>query len=175
MMIKRRAAFGLFLLIAVAAAGYAKFLWFRAHTGEPGAIARLGKELPPLPVFDDAGRPVDVAKAARGRKSIITFYSDSCRLCQELLPLLQPLPPGLSLFLIRSRSAGSSQSPAVPGLVELPVFSDRNDVLSRSFPLSGVPAVLFVDEHGVLRDGLVGKRALYRLQKKLRAFAEANR
>ena len=175
MVTRRQVAWGLFLLIGIVAAGYAKILWFRARTGSPNAVARLGRELPPLPVFDCAGRAVDVAKAARGRKSIIAFYSGSCRTCQELLALLQPIPSGLTLFLIHSRSINSSQNSIGPPLAWASVFSDRNDVLSRSFPLAGVPVVLFVDEQGVLRDGLVGRRALYRLRKKLQAFAETNR
>ena len=174
MMATRRVAWGLCLLTVIAVAGYAKFLWVRAHSAAPGAIARLGRELPPLPVFDAAGRQVDIAKAARGSKSIIAFYSGSCRVCQEVIPLLQPFPPALRLFLIHTKAESSPQSPAALRLAGASVFSDRNDVFSRSLPLTGVPAFLFVDERGVLRDGLVGKRALYRLRRKLQEFAQVN-
>ncbi len=175
MMSTRRIALGLCLFTAVAAAGYAKFLWTRTHGAAPEAIARLGKELPPLPVFDAAGTPIDLAKVARGRKSIIAFYSDSCRICQETLPLLHPFPPELRLFLIHTRAGESVIYPPALRSAGAEVFSDRSGVFSRALPLSGVPAFLFVDEHGVLQDGLVGKRAMYRLRSKLQEFAQVSR
>jgi hypothetical protein len=169
---KRKVVWGLWLLTGIAAAGYLKFSWIRSHVSMPGAIARLGRILPPLPVFDDAGKGVDAATSCRGSRCVIVFYSSSCRVCQEVLSLLNPFPPELRLVLIHTRSESSPRSSPASELTGASVYFDRNDVFSRSFWLSGVPAILFVDERGVLRDGLVGKHSLGRLRRKLQAFAE---
>lgn len=173
MMTKRRLAFGLCLLAGVALAGYAKFFWVRAHVPAPSSIARLGKQLPALPVFDASGSQVDIGKIARGSKSVIAFYSGSCGVCQEVLPHLQPFPSTLRLILVDTKANRPLRSPDALRFGEALLFHDRNDVLSRSFPMSGIPTILFVDERGILRDGLVGRHALSLLQRKLKEFAES--
>jgi len=166
---RRRVVSGLCLLTAMALAGYARFFWARAHAPTPGSIARLGKVLPPLLVADASGGLVDVGKASLGSKSIIAFYSASCHVCQVVLPELQPFPSTLRLLLVNEETGNSSQPPY--GFEKALQFHDLNHVLSRSFPMSGIPTILFVDEQGVLRDGMVGEHARGLVQEKLREFA----
>jgi len=95
---KRQVTSGLCLLSAIAMTAYARFVWGPAHGPVPGTIARVGKPLPRLPVVDASGRPVDAAKDAMGSRSVIAFYSASCRVCQVVLPQMRPFPPELRLF-----------------------------------------------------------------------------
>ena len=168
---RRRVVSGLCLLTGIFLAGYARFSWVRAHAPMPSSVVRLGKALPPLLVVDASGRIVDVGKASLGSRSVIVFYSASCRVCQAVLPELQPFPHALRLLLVSEEAGSSSEAPKTLGSDQALRFYDRNRVLSRSFSMSGLPTILFVDESGVLRDGLVGEHARGLLQKKLKEFS----
>jgi len=172
MTVKRRVISGLCLLAGLAVAGYTRLFWVRTHFPSPGSVARLNRELPSLPVVDASGRIVDISKATLGGKSIVVFYSASCHACELVLPELQPFPPTLRLLLVNEGAGLSSSSRYKTGFEKALHFCDRNGVRSRSFPMSGLPTILFVDERGVLRDGLVGKHSREIVQRKLKAFAE---
>jgi hypothetical protein len=162
---------GLSLLLMTALAGYAGATRFRAHRRDSGSVARLGRQLPSLWVVDAWGNRVDLSKAAVGRRSVIAFYSASCRACQVVLPGLYPFPPELSLFLVseggdpRDDSAGSTRAPAL-------LFHDREGVFARSFPMSPLPTIVFVDERGIVRAGLAGERTRDKVQAGLKKFVE---
>ena len=166
---KRRILSGVCLSAAILLAGYARVNWVRTHASSPALVARLGAALPPLVVTDASGGLVDVGKAFLGGKSIIVFYSASCYVCQAVLPELRPFPGSLRLVLVNEETGKPSRAPE--GFESALQFRDSNHVLSRSFPMSGVPTILFVDEQGVLRDGLVGEHARGLLQRKLKEFA----
>jgi hypothetical protein len=152
-------------------AGYAGATRFRAHRSDPGSVARLGRQLPPLWVVDPWGNRVDLSKAAIGRKSVIAFYSASCRACQVVLPGLYPFPPELTLFLVSEGEdplddpAGSTHDPAL-------LFYDREGVFARSFSMSPLPTIVFVDESGIVRAGLAGEGTRDRVQAGLKKFVE---
>ena len=172
MAVKRRLVSVLCLFTGMTLAGYARFFWVRGHAPTRSSIARLGRQLPALPVVDASGTEVDIGKVALGSKSIIAFYSASCHVCQAVLPELHPFPPSLRLLLVDEEAGNSIESPHGLGIGRALVFQDRNNVLARSFPMSGVPTILFVDERGVLRGGLVGQHARGLVQRRLREFAE---
>ena len=167
---RRRLVSGLCLLIGMTLAGTARFHGARVRTASPDGVARLQQRLPHLPVVDYAGRPVDLALAARGRKSVIVFFSDSCHSCQEVLPELLPFPRSLRLIMVNEAPGKAQFHPHTAGLEEALQLRDPNRVLVRSFPMSGMPTILFVDEGGVLREALVGTRARGRLRQKLTEF-----
>jgi hypothetical protein len=167
----RRLSAGLFLLASITLVGYAWFFWAGAQIPQAVAIAAIDRELPPLPVVDACGERSDLRDVARGRRSIIVFYSPSCRLCRTVLPELQPFPPSLHLLLVNegeARPAGQEHPPGFAGALH---FRDPNRVLFRSFPMSALPTVLLVDERGILRDAMVGARSHGRLAGRLIAFA----
>lgn len=166
---KRRILSGVCLSAAILLAGYARVNWVRTHASSPALIARLGSALPPLPVTDASGRLVDVGKLSVGSRTVIAFYSASCHICQAVLPELRPLPAPLRLILVNEETGKPFHAPE--GFETALQFRDSNHVLSRSFPMSGVPTILFVDERGILRDGLVGEHARGLLQRKLKEFA----
>ncbi len=167
----RRAACGLVLLAAAVLAGYVRFSCLRDHAPSTGTVAGLGKELPSLPVVDASDNPVDLKTAAMGSRSVIAFYAASCRVCQLVLPELKPFPPSLRLLLVNEDKESPPELPHGPGLEDARIFRDRDKVLSRSFPMCGVPTILFVDERGVLRIGLVGQHARGMIQARLKEFA----
>jgi hypothetical protein len=138
----------------------------------PDLIAVVGKRLPPLVVTDPAGSTVDLAKLAQGRRTVIAFYSSSCHTCQVVLPELRPFPPVLELFLVSEEARISPGGPSVLGFDRALLFHDSNSVLSRSFPMSSLPTILFVDEQSVLRGGMVGGQRRDRVRTKLQEFVE---
>ncbi len=166
-----RAACGLVLLAGAVLAGHLRFFWLRSHAPSADSVARLGKELPSLPVVDASGNPVDLKAAVLGSRSVIAFYAESCRICQLVLPELKPFPPSLRLLLVNEEKHSLDDPARGPGLENARMFHDRHQVLSRSFPMCGVPTVLFVDERGVLRMGLVGQHARGLIQARLKEFA----
>jgi hypothetical protein len=107
-----------------------------------------------------------------GRRSVIVFYSDSCHSCQEVLPELLPFPRSLRLIMIDEAEGEAQDRTHTAGLETALHLRDPNRVLLRSFPMSAMPTILFVDEQGILRDALVGARARGRLQQKLIEFAD---
>lgn len=168
----RRTGAGLCLLAGIALVGYARFFWASAYAPTAGSIAKLHRELPPLPVIDAAGKEVDLAKAARGAKSVIVFHSLSCPVCRTVLPELQPFPASLRLLLVTEGALNPAADRNFAGTAGALQFSDPNRVLFRSFPMSSLPTVLFVDERGYLREAWVGARARGRLAGRLIEFAD---
>ena len=170
-MARRRLVSGMCLLVGLALAGYAKFHGARVHVTRPNGIAKLQQKLPPLPLVDCAGRPVDLGKAALGRRSVVVFYSKTCHSCQEVLPELSPFPRSLGLIMVDEAEGEAQDRQYTAGLETALQLRDPNRVLVRSFPMSGMPTILFLNERGILREALVGTRARGRLQQKLIEFA----
>jgi len=169
---RRRAASALCLLAGALLGLGSRCYWIRDHAPTPGSIAVSGRRLPALPVADSAGNMVDLSQLVPGRRTVIAFYSSSCHTCQVVLPELRPFPPGLRLLLVSEDAASPSRGAADAGLAGATLFHDRKSALTRSFPLTPLPTILFVDEQGVLRSFLVGAHGRDRVQAKLKAFAE---
>jgi hypothetical protein len=151
----------------LAGVGGAAQLKFHFDSGSDGLV-RLGRPLPSLRVDGDGGE-FDLRRAVAGQRSVVVFYSATCRVCQEELPALQPFPETLRLILVNeSRTPGKDVEPAVPGAAS---FRDHGGVLLRSFAIVVLPTILFVDEHGILREGLLGAHGREQLQRRLKEFA----
>lgn len=162
---RRRIASALCLLIGVSITAY-----LRIHFGSAGPHSRprIGEPLPPLKV-DASGVAVDLNKFTAAGKSVIVFYSPSCRICRETLPALRPFPSTLRLIMVsESQAREDSVTLDIPNAM---FFYDRWNVLTRSFASTGLPTIVFVDEGGILRDGLVGWHELELVQRKLAEFA----
>ena len=140
------------------------------------SLAVVGKTLPHLPVVDFAGKTVDLSTLQPGKKKVIAFYSPTCEVCAKELPELQPFPSNLELIMVKEPNQ-KKQPPVDPfglGSNGLKPYEDRNGVLTRSFPMAGLPTLLFVDEHGVLRDGMVGAHPRSATQTRLQQFSRQN-
>jgi hypothetical protein len=97
------------------------------------------------------------------------FYSPACRICREVVPYLHPMPAGLKLILINESSNREKSLTAQFSSAEL--LQDPRMVLTQSFATLSLPTILFVDENGILRDGLAGRHQRDFIQKKLKQFA----
>jgi hypothetical protein len=161
----RRLAAASCLVIGIGGAAYMKL-----HFGPADlrSIARLGEPLPSLTV-DASGISADLRRLSAGRKTIIVFYSPTCRICKETLPALQPFPATLQLIMVSESSAGGDpEALRFPGAA---TYFDRWGILKHSFAIAALPTILFVDERGILRDGMVGFYPRERVQRKLIEFA----
>lgn len=163
----RRFVAAVCLLVGIG--GVAQFR-FHFDAASPGSMVRLGRTLPPLRV-DGSGTEFDLRQVIAGRKSIIIFYSPACRICADELPALLPFPEGLRLIMVsETRLPGHGSPPLLPGAV---FFYDRWNILQRSFATRALPTILFIDESGILRAGLVGSHPREVVQARLREFASA--
>lgn len=171
----RRIISSVSLVAVVAAAGWIRFSWVADRTPTQRTIAVLDRKLPWLPVTDESNARVDLSKLVEGRRSVIVFYSSACPACQSALSRLQPFPTRLRLILVAEGTGVMNGDPGVPGLRWALKLRDPESSFRRSFPMSPVPTILFVDEEGVLRETLVGESESGRLQIRLNSFAEALR
>ncbi len=157
------------LCLATAAAA-AVFLRIQLAPGseEKMLLARIGHPLPALAVENSKGT-VDLGKWISGTRSIIVFYSPDCEACKRALPALRPFPDTLRLVLVNeSPDEAGKELSGFPGAA---YFHDRQKVLSRLFTVPALPTILFVDESGILRDGIVGFYRRAFVQQKLERFA----
>ena len=99
------------------------------------------------------------------------FFSPACRICSKELRYLEPFPTGLRLSMVDVGGDGPAEAPKTPAGTDAALYRDRGRAFRRSFPMLGVPLILFVDERGVLRDGVAGPAGRESLQHKLQSFA----
>src|SRR5690606_21672137 len=126
----------------------------------------LDQPLPPL-VVDRDGTDVDLADLVRGERTVVVFHSPSCRVCREMMPALDPLPPGLRLVLVSAeKTAAHATDGAPPGRDDC---WDRHGEFARA--LVALPTLLFVDERGVLVSGITGRRSRAFVRERLERFA----
>jgi thioredoxin-related protein len=161
---RRRLLSALILLLTMSAALYVKN--YIAPAGQPPS-ARTGSPLPPL-MADEAGTSVDLRTIIRGRKSVIIFFSPSCRICQEMLPFLQPFPDAFKLVLVSESNDAKTEAERL--FPQARLFYDRSSMLLRVFGNLGLPTIVFVDANGILRDGLVGMHTRESVRSKLKQF-----
>jgi thioredoxin-related protein len=141
---------------------------FFAKSTTPSSLVRLDQPIPSL-VIENSGVPLDLKKHIEGKRSVLVFYSPACRICKEIVPYLHPMPAGLRLILINESSdQEKSLTAQFPGADQL---QDPHQVLIQSFTTLSLPTILFVDENGILRDGLAGRHQRDFIQKKLKQFA----
>jgi hypothetical protein len=171
MTVRRRAVLGLVILAALAVGAFARTYWMRRYAPAFGTVAQLGKKLPALPVVDEEGRTADLRELVKGTRSIAVFYSATCQVCQLTLPQMLPFPSNLRLIMVNEDAEAPLIHAGMFGFDNPLMFYDREHVLSRSFPMCGVPTILFIDEQGILRDGLIGQHAQKAVQNKLQEFA----
>jgi thiol-disulfide isomerase/thioredoxin len=164
---RRRIASALCLALIAAVAA---FFWLRMHPGsvQSDLPARIDQPLPSLMVQGSKGA-VDLKTRVIGKRCIIVFYSPSCKTCKKTLPALRPLPEELRLILVNVTSEQDDSLLPAHGYAER--FYDRWRVLSKSFAAASLPVILFVDEIGILRDGIFGARTRSIVQGKLKEFA----
>jgi hypothetical protein len=148
-------------------------LEMRARAPRRDGIARIGQSLPHLPVARRNGQLLDLSAEGAGRKRVIVFFSPACRVCREELPHLEPFPVDLQLLMVDVGDSDSAEALKTPAGADAALYCDRGEAFRRSFPMLGVPLILFVDEQGVLRDGLAGPAGREALQHKLQSFAAA--
>ena len=144
------------------------FIHFFARSTTPSSLARLDQPIPSL-IMEKSRVPLDLKKHIAGKRCVLAFYSPACRICREVVPYLHPMPEGLQLILINeSSNQEKSLTAQFPGADQL---QDPHRVFTQSFATLSLPTILFVDENGILRDGLAGRHQRDFIQKKLKQFA----
>ncbi len=142
--------------------------WTPFGPGDSKTLARIGQPLPPLRV-ELSGTGVDLRDLTSGRRSVIIFYSPSCQTCRTELPSLKPFPESLLLVMV---SESNSEAREGLELENALLCYDRWGVLTRSFAAAALPTIAFVDEGGILRDGLLGSHEPGLLRRRLKEFAD---
>jgi hypothetical protein len=161
----RRRIIAALCLSAVVAAAVFLGIWVDPGSENAKPLARIHAPLPPLTVENSEGA-VDLNAFISGKRSVIVFYSPSCEACKKVLAALHPIPDALHLILV-NESPDESGS----GFRDAAQFHDRRRMVSQFFAAAALPTILFVDEAGVLRDGIVGLYGRGFIQRKLKNFA----
>jgi len=164
---KRRVVAALCLAAAVVAAVCLR-IQLAPGSADTNLLARIDQPLPSLTVESSEG-PVDLNKLVSGTRSVIVFYSPSCKTCTRVLPALQPFPDTLRLILVNE--SPDEEEEELSGFQDTARFYDKQKILSRFFTAAALPTILFVDEVGILRDGIVGLYGRGFVQRKLKDFA----
>jgi len=140
----------------------------------------------PLPAFDETAAWINgrtSRDALRGRPVLVHFWSVSCRLCKEELPLLEFLretvgaPVGLELVGIHTprtaadREAGSVGKAAEALGLAHPVLVDESGAMAAAFRNEAVPAYYLFDAAHRLRFAGAGKHALRTMERLLNKMA----
>ncbi|HEY4642225.1 MAG TPA: hypothetical protein VII75_12835 [Thermoanaerobaculia bacterium] len=165
---KRALAAGALLVFLAAAAGMA--LKIRAVTPHDGSKIVMGKDLPRLMVRDAMNKPVDLRAIKSGRRRVFAFYSPTCGVCQHELPELVPFPANLDLVMI-NEGESNEPDPFLAGTSAIMHLSDPDASFRTAFSMPSLPTLIFVDEHNVVTDGLIGAHPPAVAQGKLAAFA----
>ena len=163
----RRIAAGSCLALGLSAAVLAA-IWMHPGRPDPHLLARINGPLPPIDV-EASGVAVNLNQFTSGARSVVVFYSPSCRICREVLPALQPLPSALRLIMI-SESVARRDS-EISEFREAAFFYDRWSALGRLFAVPTLPVILLVEEGGIIRDGFVGFHDRDWIQQRLKKFA----
>ncbi|HEV2719787.1 MAG TPA: redoxin domain-containing protein [Thermoanaerobaculia bacterium] len=169
---KLRRSLSALVLLAVAAVTLAAGYKVRHKVPRRGSLVQIGQPLPSLVVFDRDGKRFDLSTMDEGKRRVIVFYSPTCEVCKQELPELTPFPSELTAIYVKESDAPSADPFGVTGNA-MDRLTDRESVLKRAFVMPGLPTMLFIDEHGIVRDGLVGAHAAGFAHKKLEQFAHA--
>jgi thiol-disulfide isomerase/thioredoxin len=156
------------LAILVGLAGGA-LIALRRSAPRPERVT-VGKQLPTMTVYDARGAGHDLNALAPGKKKVIAFYSPTCDVCMTEMPQLQPFPEGVALVMVKVADLDAPDPAKFPKNAAAQLV-DRDGIFMRTFPMTGVPALLFVNEQGVLLDGMTGAHQPGALQKRLQEFA----
>jgi hypothetical protein len=167
----KRVVASLVLLLAVAASA-ALIAKVRSAAPRKSTKVVLGQPLPSLPVTNPLGTKVDLASIGAGKKRVIAFYSPSCDACQKELPELHPFPAGLELVMVKDGTATASDAwtGSMAGGLR---YTDNDKILQQAFAMPTLPTLLFVDESGTVRDGLIGVHPPAVTRGKLQKFAQS--
>ena len=163
---RRRIWAALCLGIGIVTAGY--YLGLQIQTKTQEEKVRLSRPLPAM-IVEAAGAEIDLKRFIQGLRCVIVFHSPSCRICKEMLPALRPFPSGLRLILVNESQ--NQDSAAISDFPGASVFQDRHRILSRYFGITPLPVMLFVDESGVLRNGLAGQHSWNYVREQIKNFA----
>jgi len=168
----RKRVIAVSVLVATALLAAALLVKVRSVAPRTDTRVVLGRPLPSLPVTSPLGSKVDLATIAAGKKRVIAFYSPSCDACQKELPELQPFPENLELVMVKDGSATASDAwtGAMGGGIR---YTDNDRILNKAFTMPALPTLLFVDESGTVRDGLIGVHPPEITRGKLQKFAQS--
>ena len=119
------------------------------HYGSPGS---------PAPAFSlpevDAGQ-VDLASYS-GRPVLLVFWTTSCPICQNELPLLSRLEPefrakGISVVAICLGGVDETHDYVNTKRIALKTLYDADGKVGRAYSVGGVPKLVLVDKSGKIK------------------------
>jgi thioredoxin-related protein len=169
--ISRSSRIGSAVCLVAGIAGCIFFMQFFSKPMNSNSLAQLNQPIPSLMV-ENSGVLFDLKKYIAGKRAVLVFYSPNCRICKEVIPFLNPMPSELKLILINeSSSEEKSLSAQFPGADQL---RDPRRALTQSFATILLPTILFVDQNGILREGIAGHHQRDFIQNRLKQFSAAH-
>ena len=124
------------------------------------SVARIGQPLPALTLTDQEGRQVDFDRYL-GRKLLAVFVDPECGFCQDQFQVLlefssQASPDDHAVVAVVRQDAVAPVDISAHSKLPFPVWVDTRGQLRKKLGVMAVPALLLLDERGVLRHMQVG-------------------
>jgi len=155
----------LFTSLAVAGTLLAGMALARPPAGQKGPQSYEGQPLPKIDMPTIKGTKI-TNKTLKGHVAVIDFWATWCGPCQMTSPVLESLYKKYhkqGLYVIGANAY--EQKETAPGVNAKQYAKDNhytytftygNDALANSMGVTGIPTLLIVDKHGVIRKVQIG-------------------
>lgn len=132
--------------------------------GKNGHSAKLGQTIPEFSLKDLQGREVS-AEAFRGRKTLVTFWSQTCPHCENMLEELREWDKAKGqdepdLIVISTGEAEAHREMDLQSLILL----DEEHKTSEKIGMMGTPSAVLIDEEGrIVSETAAGATEIWKL------------
>lgn len=139
---------------------------FVAVNSSDGARVLINKSAPAFSAPDITGAKRSPSQYKNKKPLFVVFWRESCPHCREEIPKLaafyKKYSEKIPFEILSVAIAGDSTSVrktldfAAERDIAFPVIIDKDGKISSTYELSAVPAIIYVDEKGIIRETNVG-------------------
>jgi cytochrome c biogenesis protein CcmG, thiol:disulfide interchange protein DsbE len=122
--------------------------------------ADQGRRAPDISLPDTYGATVDLA-SYRGQPLLLVFWSTSCGICRQELPLLSRLAPrfhskGIEVMAIHLGGGDEARDYLASNHIDLRSLIDADGVAGRAYHVSGIPKLVLIGSDGIIKRTTAG-------------------
>jgi thiol-disulfide isomerase/thioredoxin len=149
------------LILVIIAAFAVLFFATRSDHGAP-EIVSIGDTVPDFELIDEENRAIKLSDM-KGSVVFVNFWATWCQSCVDEMPSLENLSRTLSgdasfrmVTILYKDSLPTAMAYLRDNRYTLPVYTNPDGSVARSFGLTGVPETYIIDKKGVLREKVIG-------------------
>lgn len=114
--------------------------------------ASLGRPAPEFSLLESYGGRVDLA-SYRGRPVLLVFWTTSCSICQQELPVLSRMAPelaskGIAVVAIHLGGSNQARDYMTSNHIDLTSAADPDGEVGRAYYVVGVPKLVLIGSDG---------------------------